>query len=103
MINWWRIRTGHLWSGISKICNSEFWIENHAYFFADFHSSHDRTGGLRPMDTPSKRNLSCIDANGIPQEFLWRVLPDPFQDKWTFKVETQEKWLSGECFDLVVE
>ncbi|MDB6042436.1 MAG: hypothetical protein JWM63_987 [Gammaproteobacteria bacterium] len=54
------------------------------------------------MNPPEPRNLPCVGADGELREFLWRVTEDPLNEKWIFRVETQDKWLSGECFELVM-
>jgi hypothetical protein len=39
---------------------------------------------------------------GTSREFLWRVTKDAFEDKWTFRVETEDNWRSNQCFELSV-
>jgi len=47
--------------------------------------------------------LDCVGADGVHREFLWRVEKALFEEKWTFRVETQAATTSGDAFELAVE
>lgn len=52
------------------------------------------------MNPPEPRNLPCVGADGELRDVARHGRSA--QRKWIFRVETQDKWLSGECFELVM-